>query len=232
MSSLSRTRTDKMMFYNQIADQFDQVVNMYDTNKRLDVVFNELMPYNLTNLKVLDAGCGTGWFSREAQARGAAVTALDVGEELLAQVAKKAKVKTKVGSVLKLPFKDGTFDIVMSNEVIEHVTDARKAIKEMSRVLKPGGLLVITTPNKAWHWSVSIANRLNLRPYQGLENWLDWKELEQLLAKNKLQVVRKRGIHAFPFQVKALHPILNFLDKAHLLLQPYMINIALVGQKK
>ncbi len=80
-----------MNFYEDFAAEFDSVVNMYDTKKRLSVIFDELLAgENLKNKKLLDAGCGTGWFSAEAVKRGAKVTSMDVGQKLLKEVAKNA----------------------------------------------------------------------------------------------------------------------------------------------
>ena len=52
----------KMYFYENFAKHFDSVVNMYDTNKRVEVFFSELLYEDLIGRKLLDAGCGTGWF--------------------------------------------------------------------------------------------------------------------------------------------------------------------------
>jgi len=55
-----------MYFYESFAGDFDSKMNMYDTQKRLDVVFNELLTEDIKDLKLLDGGCGTGWFSKAA----------------------------------------------------------------------------------------------------------------------------------------------------------------------
>lgn len=222
---------NKMMLYESIADDFDSVVNMYDTNRRMDVVFNELLIENLRRKHVLDAGCGTGWFSAGAANRGANVTSMDVGPELLKQVAKKCKSKRVIGSILEMPFKNNSFDFIISSEVIEHVTDQQKAISEIHRVLKPNGILVLTTPNAFWHWSVTFANTFKLRPYQGLENWLGYSELQNKLKQFDFQILHSRGLHAFPFQLSFTHPILEFLDNHASILYPYMVNTCVKAKK-
>ena len=78
----------KMYFYESFADQFDSKMNMYDTNKRISVVYNELLIEELTGKTLLDAGCGTGWFSKVACGRGADVTSMDLGPNLLNEVKK------------------------------------------------------------------------------------------------------------------------------------------------
>ena len=223
--------SSKMLFYESIADSFDSVVNMYDTTKRLEVIFNELLPKKIKGKKLLDAGCGTGWASAWAAERGAKVTSMDVGDKLLKEVAKKCKSKRVKGSILEMPFRTNSFDIVVSTEVIEHVEDPQKAIKEMFRVLKPGGVLALTTPNKFWHWSVTAANSLGIRPYQGLENWFSWHELQDACKKAGFSVKKTRGIHAFPFVIKQTHSLLNYLDRHQDFLGPIMVNQAIKARK-
>ncbi|PIY80169.1 MAG: hypothetical protein COY80_04335 [Candidatus Pacebacteria bacterium CG_4_10_14_0_8_um_filter_42_14] len=225
-------KNKKMYFYESIASEFDSIVKMYDTNKRLEVVYKQLLPEDISGKKLLDAGCGTGWFSGGAAERGASVTSMDLGEGLLNEVKKKCKSKTVVGSIEKMPFPDASFDIVVTSEVIEHIPHQILAFKELSRVLKPGGTLILTTPNKFWYWSVVIANKLNLRPYQGLENWLSWDELTRGLEHVEFKVEKQLGVHALPFTVKSLHPILDMLHAFNKPLAPYMINMAIRCQKK
>lgn len=225
------TQPSKMLFYESIAHSFDSVVNMYDTRKRVSVIFSELLPPDITGKQFLDAGCGTGWVSAEAAARGAQVTSMDMGPELLKEVAKKAKTKTVVGSILEMPFADNSFDIVVSTEVIEHVTEPLKAIQEMHRVLKPGGVVVITTPNAFWHWAIRLSNALHLRPYQGLENWLSWDQFMNAHTLLGYTTLKKRGIHTFPFILGFTHPLLDFLDRFHGLYDRYMVNMCISARK-
>ncbi len=54
---------DKLIFYDSIAEQFDVLMNQYEVNKRLNIIFNRLLSDDLNGKLVLDAGCGTGRFS-------------------------------------------------------------------------------------------------------------------------------------------------------------------------
>lgn len=228
---MQSSSVDKMFFYESFAGEFDSKMNMYDTQKRLEVVFNELLTEDIKHKVLLDGGSGTGWFSRAAVERGASVTSLDLGENLLNEVAKKCETKRVVGSVLDLPFADNTFDIVLSSEVIEHTTDPDLAIKEYHRVLKQGGIMVLTTPNKFWYFSLWIANLLNLRPYQGLENWLSWGHLKRILSQTGFTIEKMGGIHLFPFVFKILNPVLDFFHRYRRSLGPVMVNIAIRCRK-
>jgi 2-polyprenyl-3-methyl-5-hydroxy-6-metoxy-1,4-benzoquinol methylase len=218
---------NRMYFFENFADEFDQKVNLYDTKKRLDVVFNDLLwNIDLKDKITLDAGCGTGWFSKEAILRGAEVYSMDLGENLLSKVSEKCGSKTIVGSILDIPFDDNYFDIIISSEVLEHTPDPILAIKELYRVLKPNGICIITTPNKLWYFSVYLANLLHLRPYEGLENWIGWMQMNRELKKTGFTILDMLGIHIIPFQLKALHPVLDYFHKYRRSLGPVMINMA------
>jgi 2-polyprenyl-3-methyl-5-hydroxy-6-metoxy-1,4-benzoquinol methylase len=221
----------KMYFYESFADEFDSAMNMYDTNKRVEVVFDELLPENLEGKTLLDAGCGTGWFSRAACARKSHVTSMDLGEQLLARVKDKCESTRVIGSVLDIPFRDGTFDYVVCSEVIEHIPEPYAALHALYRVLKPGGTLVLSTPNKWWRWSLTIANLLHLRPYQGLENWSGFFQLKREARRAGFRVDRMCGVHALPFVHPMIYPINNCLHAFNRLLGPFMVNVVMRASK-
>ncbi|WP_239394607.1 class I SAM-dependent methyltransferase [Frankia sp. CiP3] len=111
--------------------------------------------------RLLDLGCGTGRHGFEAFRRGSEVVALDhaaaevtgVGQMFAAmaaqgQVPPAARAACVRGDALALPFADATFDRVIAAEVLEHISDDARAMAELARVLRPGGLAAVTVP--AW----------------------------------------------------------------------------------
>jgi 2-polyprenyl-3-methyl-5-hydroxy-6-metoxy-1,4-benzoquinol methylase len=229
---MTSTNSDRRAyFYEDFAEEFDAKMNMYDLNRRIDIIFGELLPEDLRGKTLLDAGSGTGWFSERACQRGAKVTSLDVGEKLLAQVAKKCDSERVVGDLLSLPFEPDRFDFVICSEVIEHTTDPERAVRELARVLKPGGVLVVTVPNRVWHFAIDIANLLKLRPYEGYENWLSWPQLRRYVEATSLQVEQMKGFHMVPFVVPQTHGLLRRIDKYGELLGPLMLNLAVRARK-
>ena len=87
--------------------------------------------------KVLDNGCGTGWFGKILQDKGADVIGIDISDTLLEKASKD--IPTKKASSYKLPFDDQTFDYVISFMVIHILDNPIKALREVYRVLKPNG---------------------------------------------------------------------------------------------
>lgn len=109
--------------------------------------------------KVIDVGAGAGRHSFEAYRRGADITAFDMSESDMADVATMfeamaaegeapagARARAVVGDALALPYDDGTFDVVIASEILEHVPADDAAIAELVRVLRPGGTLAVSVP--------------------------------------------------------------------------------------
>jgi len=174
-------------------------------------------------------------FTKRAVERGAKVTSLDIAPKLVELTIKKCPTAKGVeGSLLELPFDDNTFDFVISSDVIEHTPDPLAAVKELIRVLKPGGKICITVPNRTfWFFSVKIAEALKLRDYQGFENWVHYNELKKFLKQNNIEINSFKGIHLFPFLIPSLNPLLYKIDKkTDKSLGKFMVNIAAFGTKK
>lgn len=107
----------------------------------------------LAGKRVLDLGCGTGWFLIDAAKRGIPAVGLESSPAYIAQAhaaAKVAGVSIEVanGMAEALPFPDASFDFANVNEVIEHVEDPRAMLAELNRVLVPGGAAYLSVPNR------------------------------------------------------------------------------------
>jgi 2-polyprenyl-3-methyl-5-hydroxy-6-metoxy-1,4-benzoquinol methylase len=203
---------EKKLYFTTIAEDFDALMDPYDLRRRLEVFFDELLPADLAGKALLDIGCGTGWFSARAQRQGAKVTSLDLGLSLLRQVKKKTPSQPVAGDALLLPFKDSCFDLVISSEMVEHTFDPPGAIHEMARVLRPGGLLALSCPNRLWLPVVRLASLLRLRPFHGHEDFPTYRQLENYSKAAGLLVERHEGFHPWPFQVQWLTGISRWLD--------------------
>jgi SAM-dependent methyltransferase len=101
--------------------------------------------------RVLDAGCGTGYGLAMLLAEGPeSVTGVDLSEEAMADAGRLLGEQAELvrADVRDLPFDDDTFDLVVCFEVIEHVERQRDALDELKRVLRPSGVLLISSPNR------------------------------------------------------------------------------------
>lgn len=120
--------------------------------------------------RVLDIGCGSGRHSFAALRLGAEVVAADAGLEELIEVQSmraamevageldRAGSSTLATDIREMPFADGSFDVVIAAEILEHVPADERALAECARVLKEGGMLVVTVPRtlpEALNWLLS-----------------------------------------------------------------------------
>ena len=98
--------------------------------------------------RVMDIACGTGAGGVILRERGCDVVSVDLSWEACATTAHALGADGVVqGSGLGLPFRDGAFDAVVSFETIEHLPDPPLFLEELARVLRPGGVLHLSTPN-------------------------------------------------------------------------------------
>ena len=136
------------------------------SRKRLDLLLDRNTPRRGDGLRLLDVGCGTGNHMVRYHDRGFKVAGVDGSEKMLEHArAQNPDAEIRHGDVESLPFADASFDFVISIEVLRYLPDSRKSIREMARVLKPGGVCLTTAApllNLNGYW---VVNRLaNLMP--------------------------------------------------------------------
>ena len=116
-----------------------------------------LLPVPVERAHVLDLACGSGLHSLAWAERGARVTGVDFDHDLLvASRERLCRAQPKVpppgwvgGDATRLPLRGESFDVVFCNSLLEHVPDWSKVVAEATRVLRPGGLFVVYTTNRA-----------------------------------------------------------------------------------
>jgi SAM-dependent methyltransferase len=102
--------------------------------------------------EILDAGCGSGRNMIDL-ARHGTVTGVELSQTSVELARKREAGEVIEGSVLEMPFEAGRFDLAASLDVIEHLEDDLAALRELRRVVKPGGTLLVTVPAYQWLWS-------------------------------------------------------------------------------
>lgn len=138
---------------------------------------------------VLDAACGEGYGSNLLAKTAKKVYGLDLDEKTVRAAQNKygnERLNYVAGSIAELPFAENTFDVIVSYETIEHVNGElqEKFLEEIERVLKPDGLLIMSTPNKAVYTDlVKGENKFHIKEFyvEEYRNFLakKFKNIEQ-----------------------------------------------------
>jgi SAM-dependent methyltransferase len=159
--------------------------------RKLDRLFRAHIPRGGT---VLDAGCGRSLFTEIRGEWPFTIVASDVDHALLrSRQSEFPKVRWAVADAHPLPFKDAAFDALFAGELVEHLPEPKDALVEFHRVLRPGGTLLLTTPNR-----LRLANRVDRseRPYSPDHlSELSYDEVRVLLRDAGFEVVHTSGLH-------------------------------------
>lgn len=131
---------------------------------------------------VLDIACGEGYGSNLLAKKAGNVLGVDISEEAVFHAKNKyshhRNLEFRVGSCTGIPSESCFFDVVISFETIEHISDHTKMLDEIKRVLKPDGILIISSPNKDVFLGASaLKNEFHLKE-------LEFTELKDLLNSN------------------------------------------------
>ena len=152
-------------------------------------------PHLRPRMRVADLGCGHGRLLQ-------VLSQLDMSLSLqgcdlspvLVQNTKNAvpQAEVHVADIEALPYSDAFFDAAFSTEVLEHLLDPRKGLTEMFRVIKPGGWLLVSLPNRDWfHFEDYLKRRTQFQPVD--DHFYSVAELEALLREAGFRIVKVRG---------------------------------------
>ncbi len=190
--------------------------------------------------QILENGCGVGMYVEHLTPLGGQIFGLEFDFERAAEAALRSpRILNAAGE--NLPYPDSSFDLILSHEVLEHVTDDRQAIAEMARVLKPGGRAIIFVPNRGYpfethgiYWrgkyhfgNIPLVNYLPRRWRDRLAPHVrvySSKDMQNLFAGLPVQVVERSVVFGaydniiarFGSAGKFLRSALQFLEKTPL----------------
>lgn len=139
---------EKLKQFYETSEDYKKLLTAHN-REYLKTYIDIVIKYAKPESKILDLGAGNGLSSKMISECGHNVIGTDISYFFLSDSAKfqSANLSYCVCDALDLPFRNESFDVVCSNELIEHITDAQKSLLEMVRVLKKNGILVIMGPN-------------------------------------------------------------------------------------
>ena len=195
---------------------------------------------NIKGKTILDLGCGIGFFSNLCNLLGAKVVAMDYADSMIEMSRKRYSQNFPIvqSEVKRLPFKDNSFNGILAFDVLEHLYHIELALKEMQRVLKSKGFIIITTDKKGFslgslfrqiakwlffHFPIVLQNyikRTFLNDRYSTPRCLHTKEyrLSELLKLLKLNNFDLKYMDTFPNQksFNILGGLIEFLFKGFL----------------
>lgn len=170
--------------------------------RRHEAAYLHLAPY-CAQASVLDAGCGEGYGAALLASSACRVVALDYDRHTTGHVARRyPRLSTVRGNLAALPLASSSVDVVASLQVIEHLWDQPQFLAESARVLRPGGRLLVSTPNRL---TFSPGCDTPINPFHTRE--LAPAELAAMLDEAGFTVQVLEGLHH--------GPALRALDAAH-----------------
>jgi excisionase family DNA binding protein len=130
-------------FFNDVAPQWEQLrSNYYDESICEKLIGLDILKEGMV---VADLGAGDGYISREISRLVKKVTAIDISGEMLKELRKKSReagiknIETVESNGMDVPFPDSSFDVVCASMYLHHIEEPIVAVKEMYRILRPGG---------------------------------------------------------------------------------------------
>ena len=196
-------------YYDRLAPRLVEVESRnWHLQSRMSLVLETIDRHAAHGGRVLDVGCGTGFLLERLAERGFSGVGIDLSPESvgharrrLAEIGASERLTATVGSAYEPP--EGPFDLIALTDVLEHLEDPRACLAALREQLAPGGLLVVSTPNRrslpgARRWLAERGVpgiRLNLAP---VDNWQTWTDLESHAASAGLVAVSRRGIFFRP----------------------------------
>jgi len=178
-------------------------------SREVDVVFG--LGGQLGGRRLLDVGCGDGLYLVEAARRGAVASGVDSSEAMLAAARRRAAdadvaVDLRIGDAETLPFDGGSFDVVLAITVLCFLRDPQQAINEMSRVLAPGGRLVIGDLGRWNSWAA-------VRRVRGWLGSNHWRHATFRTAGQLVSMINDAGLQADKIRGAVYYPPLGILAR-------------------
>lgn len=142
--------------------------------------------------KLLDIGCALGYFLELANKDGWDVSGLDISDYVVGQVRKK-ELRVVKGELIQQKFKPNSFDVMTIFQTVEHDLEPSRLLSEIRRVLKPGGVLILTTPGQKGILLTLLGKKWHGWQVEGHVVWFDKRSLKLALKKAGFRKIKVKN---------------------------------------
>ena len=222
-----KSKNEEFAFFNQLSDEWWNENGKFKIlhqikSHRMSYILDQINNRNIRNLKILDVGCGGGIICEPLARLGAKVTGIDFApNNIIAAKIHSKKNKLKINYINKDIEKsklDEKFDIILMFEVLEHLDNWKKTIKNIKKNLNKNGLIIISTINRnllSKIFAINIAENILHWIPKGTHDYnklIKPEELKKILLKEKFNFNNIKGL------------VFNPLNGEWKLSKNYMIN--------
>jgi ubiquinone/menaquinone biosynthesis C-methylase UbiE len=173
-----------MVETQQVRDHYDTISDDYESHdptigKRLRKILSHA---DFSNKTVLDVAGGTGYIGQTIKQMGGTYINLDISKGMLSLAREKLSKLygdhlLVLSDVHKIPLRENRVDVALVSEVLEHVQSPKLVLREVSRVLKPSGTLIVTNPNPFWAPIQFVAEKVKYKAPEGPHTYIYHKAL-------------------------------------------------------
>lgn len=206
-------KTDGVQYHEELAAQWDDKYRSGSFKKRANLFRQKVLPILPEGGKWLDAGCGSGYFSRILADNSVEIIGVDASSNMVKEAQSRiTHIRSggtlrfeNIKTIEKLPFNDEYFDGCICLSVLEYLTYPMTGLDELVRILKPGGHLVLSIPHKhsALRW---LQHRIISMQTSGINTNLSYlktsqyltspNEIQSTLTVRNMKVIKNYGFDA------------------------------------
>ena len=206
---MNKTSTIKETTKNHFNKNAEEYNTSYD-GMFVKCMYSEILDrvIQINPQKILDLGCGNGNILKLlAQKIDASLYGLDISENMISEAKKRLgnNAELTVGEAENLPYSDDQFDAIICNASFHHYPNPVKALKEIKRILKKGGILILGDPTAPFNWYLKILNYFLKYSNSGDYKIYSEKEIKYLLTSSGFTVENCKKINYRTFALNAVN---------------------------
>lgn len=147
-TDLEALKRQQRAFYQDSAKYYRLIDEQFQSGYAYDYILAELAGRLSKPVRFLDVGAGSGYYIHRATGLGCAAIGIDLSLHACRMGSSRVPGRLCQADAESLPFRDACFDLVFCQQIIEHVVYPERVLAEIARVLRPGGLLFLSAPNR------------------------------------------------------------------------------------